>query len=217
MVIALISRGTVEANRPKVTEYGLTHVLLQKDREVVESYQDSATPGAVLVRQDGTIGSPLAQGADAIRALLDKTLSPAVVGTLPMAPEPLGNGQRAMAAPRPPTGPTMGEAAPDFRLPDLAGKFVHLSDFQGSPTLVLFWRPSCGFCQRMLKEIQAWEAKPPKGTSRAIGRHTCAVGASSAGSAPTSPAEGTSDRRDTAACDGCRARRDFWHLPRCRT
>ena len=29
LVVALLSRGTVEANRPKVTEYGLTHVLLQ--------------------------------------------------------------------------------------------------------------------------------------------------------------------------------------------
>src|SRR5436305_2259635 len=30
LVVALISRGMVEANRPKVTEYGLTNVLLQK-------------------------------------------------------------------------------------------------------------------------------------------------------------------------------------------
>src|SRR5947208_9686190 len=85
LVVALISRGTVEANRPKATEYGLTHVLLQKDREVAEAYQASGTPSAVLVRRDGTIGSPLAQGADAIHALIDQTLNPAGLGTLPLA------------------------------------------------------------------------------------------------------------------------------------
>ena len=50
LVVALISRGTVEANRPKVSEYGLTHVLLQQDREVAQAYQASGTPSAVLIR-----------------------------------------------------------------------------------------------------------------------------------------------------------------------
>ena len=167
LVVALISRGTVEANRPKVSEYGLTHVLLQKDREVAQAYQANGTPSALLIRPDGTIGSPLAQGADAIRALIDKTLSPAGLGTLPMAAAQ-GNGHRATATPRPPAGPTMGEPAPDFSLPDLAGKFVSLSDFRGSQTLVLFWRPSCGFCQRMLDDLKAWEAHPPEEAPRLL-------------------------------------------------
>ena len=51
VVVALISRGTVEANRPKVTEHGLTHVLLQKDREIAQAYQASGTPSAVLIRR----------------------------------------------------------------------------------------------------------------------------------------------------------------------
>ena len=167
VVVALLSRGTVEANRPKVTEYGLTHVLLQKDREVAQAYQANGTPSALLIRPDGTIGSPLAQGADAIRALLDKTLSPAGLGTLPMAAAQ-GNGHRATATPRPPAGPTMGEPAPDFSLPDLAGKFVSLSDFRGDKTLVLFWRPSCGFCQHMLDDLKAWEAHPPEEAPRLL-------------------------------------------------
>jgi peroxiredoxin/uncharacterized membrane protein YphA (DoxX/SURF4 family) len=164
VVMALISRGTVEANRPKVTEYGMTHVLLQKDREVAQAYQASGTPSAVLVRRDGTIGSSLAQGADAIRALIDKTLNPAVLDTLPLAAQ--GNG--AVAAPRPPAGPKIGEPAPDFSLPDLSGQTVHLSDFRGSTTLVLFWRPSCGFCQRMLPDLKAWEAHLSAGAPRLL-------------------------------------------------
>ncbi len=68
--LALISRGAPEANRAKSTEHGLTHVLLQRDREVAESYQSTATPSAVLVQPDGTIGSPIAIGADAITQLV---------------------------------------------------------------------------------------------------------------------------------------------------
>jgi peroxiredoxin len=165
LVIALVSRGTVEANRPKVSEYGLTHVLLQQDREVAETYQAHGTPSAVLIRRDGTIGSPLAQGADAIRALLEKALSPAGLGTLPMAG---ANGNGNGAAPRPPLNPKVGEAAPEFRLPDLTGKLISLSDFRGSPTLLLFWRPSCGFCQRMLTDLKAWEAHAPEGAPRLL-------------------------------------------------
>src|SRR5947209_1607864 len=108
LVVALVSRGTVEANRPKVTEYSLTHVLLQHDQEVAQAYQASGTPSAVLIRHDGTIGSPLAQGADAIRALIATALTPSALTRLPLAAAQ-GNSQRAMAAPRPPAGPTIGE------------------------------------------------------------------------------------------------------------
>ena len=159
MQVALLSRGTVEANRAKVTEPGVTQVLLQKDREVAEAYQAYGTPSAVLVRQDGTIGSPVAQGADAIRALVSATIN----GTLPTV---ASNGQAAAAAARPPAGLKIGEPAPDFSLPDLAGKTVKLSDFLGSKTLVLFWRPSCGFCERMLPDLKAWETNARNGAPK---------------------------------------------------
>jgi peroxiredoxin len=166
-VVALISRGTVEANRPKATEHGLRHALLQQDREIAQAYQAYGTPSAVVVLRDGTIGSPLAQGADAIRALLDQALSPAGLASLPMAAAQ-SNGNGAGTVPRPPAGPTIGEPAPDFSLPDLSGQTVSLSDFRGDKTLVLFWRPSCGFCQRMLADLKAWEAKPPKGAPKLL-------------------------------------------------
>src|SRR2546429_2226297 len=77
-----------------------------------------------------------------------------------------GNG--ATAGPRPPAGPQRGEPAPEFSLPDLSGQMVHLSDFRGNKTLVLFWRPSCGFCQRMLPDLKAWEAQPPEGAPKML-------------------------------------------------
>jgi peroxiredoxin len=150
--VALISRGAVETNRTKVTDPGVTHVFLQKDREVAEAYQAHGTPSAVLVRQDGTIGSPLAQGADAIRALIATTVS--------------SNG--AAVAQRQPTGLKIGELAPDFSLPDLAGKTVKFSDFRGNRTLILFWRPSCGFCARMLPDLKAWETNARNGAPKLL-------------------------------------------------
>jgi peroxiredoxin len=155
MRVALVSRGTVEANRAKVTKPGVTHVLLQKDREVAQAYQAHGTPSAVVVRQDGTIGSPVAQGVDAIRGLISATLN----GTLPMAP--------AQPA-RPPPGLKIGEPAPDFSLPDLAGQTLRLSDFRGNRTLVLFWRPSCGFCARMLPDLKAWETNARNGAPKLL-------------------------------------------------
>lgn len=153
VVVALISRGTVEANRSKVSEHDLTHVFLQHEREVAIAYQVSGTPAAVLIRRDGTIGSPLAQGADAIRELLNQALSSAVLASLPMATQ--DNGRAAV--PRPPDGPRKGKLAPDFHLPNLTEQTVSLSDFRGEKVLLLFWRPSCGFCQRMLADLKAWE------------------------------------------------------------
>jgi peroxiredoxin len=132
---------------------------------VAQAYQASGTPSAVLVRRDGTIGSPLAQGADDIRTLITSTLSPAGLGTLPMV---AAQGNGGAVPQRPPAGPTMGEPAPDFSLPDLAGQTVSLSDFRGDKTLVLFWRPSCAFCQRMLDDLKAWEAHPPEEAPRLL-------------------------------------------------
>jgi methylamine dehydrogenase accessory protein MauD len=73
--IGLISRGTPEANRAESAEHGLTHVLLQQDREVAESYRATTTPSAVLVQPDGTIGSAVAIGAEAITQLVALALA----------------------------------------------------------------------------------------------------------------------------------------------
>jgi peroxiredoxin len=69
LTIVSVSRGSVESNRAKATEHGLNTVLLQQQFEVAEAFRAHGTPAAVLVRPDGTIGSPVALGADQIRAL----------------------------------------------------------------------------------------------------------------------------------------------------
>ena len=159
----MVSRGTAEANKAKVTEHGLTHVLLQKDREVSESYKAHGTPTAVVIKADGTIGSPVSGGAEAIRTLVSKT-----TGTLSLNPTPTpaparpnGNGGNG-AQPQPVRSAKIGQAAPEIALNDLDGNAVTLADFKGKDTLVLFWNPGCGFCSRMVDDLKKWEAKAPK-------------------------------------------------------
>jgi thiol-disulfide isomerase/thioredoxin/uncharacterized membrane protein YphA (DoxX/SURF4 family) len=167
--LAVISRGTPEANRPKIAEHGLARVLLQQDREVADLYAAPATPSAVLVSADGAIASPVAAGADAIRALVAQAAAGSQVLLPMLAPVPAAranghdlalhhdhdHGRHVPVA-------QVGELAPPLVLPDLDGKTVDLASFEGKPTLVLFWNPGCGFCQQMLDDLKAWEQQPPK-------------------------------------------------------
>src|SRR6266478_2320101 len=168
LILVLISRGTPEDNRAKTAESGITQGLLQQDREVAESYQVAGTPSAVLIRTDGTIATPLAEGADNIRGLVAGAIGLLVLRSLPISAALQGNGNGGAALSAQPIGPKVGERAPEFTLPDLSGKQVSLADFRGDPTLALFWNPGCGFCQRMLDDLKAWEEKPSEGAPRLL-------------------------------------------------
>jgi peroxiredoxin len=166
LTVALISRGTPEENRAKSTEHGLANVLLQQDREVAAAYQEEGTPSAVLVLSDGTVGSPLAAGAEAIRSLVARTVgapggAPAPSSSPPPVPAPSDNGAPP-PAPAPAPAPKIGEPAPPLKLRDLDDHTVNLAGFRGTKALVLFWNPQCGFCQRMLDDVKAWEADRPE-------------------------------------------------------
>ena len=76
LTIALISFGTVKENFVNVARNGLGQVLLQKQREVAESYGGTLTPTAVIVSPEGRIASDLAAGADEIRELLATIVGP---------------------------------------------------------------------------------------------------------------------------------------------
>lgn len=178
LVIALISRGTARANHQGASKHGLIHVLLQHDREVAEAYQVAGTPGAVLVRPDGTIGSPVAQGAEAIGALIASAVSRPGRYLLPMV-HPHHVHSHVVEA-QPPAGLQRGDAVPLFSLPGLAGQSVHLADFQGSETLLLFWNPACGFCQRLLPDLHIWEAREAEARVRLLVVSTGSVAANTA-------------------------------------
>lgn len=142
LTIAVISRGGQDANLAKAASHGLKHVLIQQDREVAEAYLCFGTPGAVLIGSNGLVASGLATGGDAIAAL---------VAPAPAAHRPLEIASNADALPV----LTRGMFAPDLKLRDIDGRQVAFKS--PGQTLVLFWNPSCGFCQQMLHELRQWE------------------------------------------------------------
>ena len=80
--IVNISRGPLEANRANRVRFGLKQVLLQQAGEVNLLYRAQMAPSALLVREDGTIGSALALGDSAISALVESALAAAGHGQL---------------------------------------------------------------------------------------------------------------------------------------
>jgi methylamine dehydrogenase accessory protein MauD len=180
LTVALISRGTTEENRAKAQEHGLKNVVLQDDWEVSETYRVRGTPSALLVRQDGTIGSPVAGGPEAIRALITEVVgAPASVPLLAGTPAPAPAGGRQgqpcpncgkvhAAAPTVPATLEIGEPAPEIKLPDLEGNTVELKVFRSEHTLVLYWNPGCGFCQQILPDIKEWEQNMPEGAPKLL-------------------------------------------------
>jgi peroxiredoxin len=74
LTISLVSLGDLDANRTALAPYRIPNVLLQSGHEVADLYTVSGTPSAVLVRSNGLVASPLAEGLDAIRELVGNAL-----------------------------------------------------------------------------------------------------------------------------------------------
>lgn len=146
LTIAVVSRGEAEANRLHAAEHGLERVYLESERAVSAAFGVTGTPAAVLISAEGRIESEVAGGAAAIRALVAKTTARP---TIPL------NG-----TPRPPAA-GVGQVAPAITLPNLDGERVNLDTKGDRDTVMLFWNPGCGFCQRLLPELVEWDSSVP--------------------------------------------------------
>jgi peroxiredoxin len=146
VTIAVVSEGEVQAIRDKRDELGLHSVLVQHEREVAETYEAYGTPAAVLISSEGVIASPLGTGSTGVPPLMDQLLGrPLEV----IPPAPAGGSISAGGIP-------VGEEAPSFELPTLAGGTVSLQSLRGHPTALIFWNPGCGFCGGMASQLTQW-------------------------------------------------------------
>jgi peroxiredoxin len=167
VTIAVVSDGPSEFKLGKAEEHGLRTVLLQKEREISKIYDVIGSPAAVLVGADGRIASRVAYTGSGVEGLLQQAVGGAPYAP-PQAMPSAGNGHLEPPPAPPASTVAIGQLAPPLALPDLDGKATDLADFQGSSTLVLFWRPSCGFCQQMLPELKKWERKHPAGSPQLL-------------------------------------------------
>lgn len=147
LTITLVSAGAAAQNRAMTAEYGIDHVLLQEDREegeldVMRAFGLAKEPAALLVRPDGTIGTPPSYGVPAIRALVAEILG------LVLPESPVHEARPLVT----------GEAVPALRRPDLDGTPIDLAA-RGLPTLLVFWSPGCEHCRRLLPEMQQWATR----------------------------------------------------------
>jgi thiol-disulfide isomerase/thioredoxin/uncharacterized membrane protein YphA (DoxX/SURF4 family) len=144
--IAAITRGDAERMRPEAAEHDVQPMLAEgNERAVSEAYEARPTPSAVLVDAQGMVASPVATGEVAIVALVERTTAPAlqVQQMRPAAktgePLPVTNG-----------------------VTDLEGNAADLaSALDGEERVLLFWDPGCGFCRRMVPDLQALERDEP--------------------------------------------------------
>lgn len=163
LIVVLVSKGTVKENKSRLAKYGAKYLLLQGDQTVDEDYQAKWTPAAVVVSRERKIASQMAYGDDAIRALVNYTVttSPGLAA---------GNGSKG-PVPQISVGSSLfkvGEAAPRFSLPDLNGRIVNIEDLLSTDTLLLFWDPGCPFCQAMSEDLKRLEENPPNHAPRLV-------------------------------------------------
>lgn len=167
LAVAVIASGDQRRNREKASRHELAGLLLAQDREVAGAYQAYGTPSAVVVDPDGRVASPVVAGSEAITKLVAQATHP----LLAVRQHAAANGGRADAPPvRPPRPDTsrVGQPAPELVLADLDGAQVALKDLYDRRTLALFWNPGCGFCQRMVSDLQATAANPPAGAPQLV-------------------------------------------------
>jgi thiol-disulfide isomerase/thioredoxin len=165
--LALVSSGSADDNRAKFGALPAESVLLQAGNEVADAYASAWTPGAVLLGPARRIASPVAYGDEAIRALVAHAAARPGAPYMRFGPKrgAGGRGQLPVVGPRP---PRPGEPAPPIALSDLDGRTIDLRDYRGRDTLVLFWRPGCSFCQRLIEDVRRWEVEPPRGAPRLL-------------------------------------------------
>lgn len=133
----IITSGDLNANR----EFGFASTVLLDERvATMRQFGASGTPTAIRIDKDGNIASQLRVGQPGVMSLLRNEEAPPA-----QAPQPVV--QPA----------TVGQEAPAMKLSDLNGNSFDLADNLGRKTLLVFWNPTCGFCNRMKDDLQAWE------------------------------------------------------------
>lgn len=82
LIVVPIGRGSITANLEFSRRYKIKNMLLQEKYEVALQFGANLMPSAVIIQPEGTIGSEVALGTDAIRSHLAKVVNHVTVEPL---------------------------------------------------------------------------------------------------------------------------------------
>ncbi|MGA2594946.1 MAG: redoxin domain-containing protein [Bryobacteraceae bacterium] len=149
--LLLLAHGDAESNRKLATQHGLTcPILLVKGGGSPEHLQQMGTPVAYLLDPEGRVARPCAVGAEDVPALARSAVAAAADGHDPRSLSAVQSlsGSRIVR-----DGLKAGTPAPAFRLPDIHGRTVSLSDYRGRRVLLVFSDPHCGPCDELAPHL----------------------------------------------------------------
>ncbi|HST41251.1 MAG TPA: TlpA disulfide reductase family protein [Conexibacter sp.] len=152
--VVLVSRGAASDALAHAQEHGVERLLLDPGNAVADALSVIGTPSAVLLDAAGALHAPVA-GAAAIRELVAAVRG----GDADAAPL---LAIHHVAASDSDDDSAVGRPAPSIDLPGLDGP-VRSADLAGRETLVLFWNPACGYCERMRDDLRALDRRAATG------------------------------------------------------
>lgn len=154
--LLLLAHGDADSNRELAATHGLRcPILLLDGQPQCAPFASIGTPVAYLLDREGRVAGPLAVGSDdvvnlarnaMVRGVAESTTDPADPRALPGA-QPLSASQIVR------DGLKAGTPAPVFRLPNVRGGEVSLSDYRGRRVLLVFTDPHCGPCDELAPEL----------------------------------------------------------------
>ncbi len=160
----LISNGDVDVNREKTEAHGIKNVLLQKELELVNAYGIEQAPAAIVIQANGQWDGQAAYGDVQIRRLVERAIGrlASQAGSIQASSNP----SHALVGP---LGPLqVGDALPSMSMPTLDGEGFDTGELGGKASVLLFWNPTCGYCQRMVGDLKLWEANQTAESPRLI-------------------------------------------------
>ncbi len=146
--LVLVSSSDTEANRKLAEEHGLKcPILLLKESESLEAFQNMGTPSAYLLDEEGRVAKPLSVGANDVPDLAREAVNRRPKKKRLPGERPLSESRIERE------GLKAGTPAPIFSLPDIHGRTVSLEEYRGRRVLLVFTDPNCGPCDQLAPDL----------------------------------------------------------------
>jgi peroxiredoxin len=146
--LVLVSSADAEANRKLAEEHGLKcSILLMKESESLEAFQNMGTPSAYLLDEEGRVAKPLSVGANDVPDLAREAVNRRPKKKRLSGERPLSESRIERE------GIKAGTPAPTFSLPDIHGRTISLEEYRGRRVLLVFTDPHCGPCDQLTPEL----------------------------------------------------------------